>query len=789
MGDDTFGNLLRRYRLTAGLSQEELAERADLSVRGIGDLERGRRTMPRPRTVASLADALDLQGPDRQALFAHARPDMMRALPSTRGPLGPPAHAAIPIPPTRMLGRDDMLATLSPLLQRTDTRLLTLTGPGGVGKTLLASTLARTIASRFDDGVVFVDLSAVNHSQGVGPALLRALAADDDRTGDITGRLRHAAQHLEALIVLDNCEHVLSAMPLVASMLAAAPSLKILATSRERLHLRGEREIAVPPLSLPVRGPGQDSMPGSEALARSPAIQLFIERAGEARAGFTLIEGDVPAILAICERLDALPLAIELAAARIRHLSPAAILRKLDERLIELGDGPRDLPARHRALSATVSWSYDLLTPLEQSIFRHVAVFVGGFTLAAAEAITFEGVFGVLGSLMDKGLLLHTIHDQGESRFRMLETVRDFGRERLEGHSESSSIRNVHARYFLDLAEGIEATIHQDPFGDAIDHIESESGNLQAALDWTIQQHDKERALRLASALWPFWRRRYYSGIGRGAFQRAFAINGPVTPNVEAKALLASGSLDWVHGDFDRAEPCLERALRLYRGIGNLSGAGDAELALGRLRWDRGLQHKAREHFTRAMRQFDGGEDHIRLAHALHGLGLVYYKDRLQEQSRTSFLEALRLWSSHDLSWGLACCIPGHLGDVARASEDIPGAISHYTDCVQRNWEHRDYENVSWCCIGLAATFSTTGPAGSVAWLLGVADRLQDLVHAPLMPDVRDMYELASAFAHNALGDEQFRVIKRQGRESDPAASVGEIVTNWRPSSPRDQAS
>jgi predicted ATPase/DNA-binding XRE family transcriptional regulator len=373
----SFGQVLRQLRAAAALSQAELAERAGVSARGISDLERDLRQAPRPETARLLADALALDDDARTALLAAAHPAQFPA----QSP--PPASlaGALPVPLTRLLGREPEIATLQAMLVRDAARLVTVTGVGGSGKTRLALEVATRLRARFTDGVVFVDLSPLSDPELVVPSIAAALGVRDVAGRPLGETLARALAPLRLLLVLDNCERVLAAAPAIASLLLTSPGVTIVATSREPLHVRGEREFPLSPLPVP----NADQLPATADLARIPAVALFVERAEASQPTFTLTAENAPVVAAICRQLDGLPLAIELAAARIKVLPAANLRTRLERRLPLLTGGARDMPARQQTLRATLDWSYHLLSPDERSLFRRLSVFAGGFTLEAAE--------------------------------------------------------------------------------------------------------------------------------------------------------------------------------------------------------------------------------------------------------------------------------------------------------------------------------------------------------------------------------------------------------------------
>jgi predicted ATPase/DNA-binding XRE family transcriptional regulator len=477
----SFGDLLRRLRTAAALSQEDLAERAGLSRHGISDLERGARHAPRLETVRMLADALALSETDRQALLTAARPVLL----GYGSPVAPPASlGSLPAPLTRLIGRQTELATLSAGLQDAEVRLLTVTGPGGVGKTRLAIAAAAAMPEAFHDGVVFVDLSPLTDAALVLPMIAGTLGVQASLGQPLIATLATFVAAKRLLLLLDNCEPVLGAAPDVVTLLAESPHLMVLATSREPLRVRGEQEFPLLPLPLPAF----DHLPVIEDLAQSPAVALFLERARAVQPDFALTADTALAVAAICRHLDGLPLAIELAAARVKILPPPALLARLQQRLPLLTGGGRDLPARQRTMRNAIAWSYELLTPEEQRLFSRLAVFVGGCTLEAAEAVCptdDDSTYGVLegvASLVDKSLMREDHGSGGEPRYLMLETVREFALEQLQASGEEATIRMRHATWCLALAEQTAPLLRGSGARAGFPGLEREHGNLRAAL-------------------------------------------------------------------------------------------------------------------------------------------------------------------------------------------------------------------------------------------------------------------------------------------------------------------
>jgi predicted ATPase/DNA-binding CsgD family transcriptional regulator len=719
----------------------------------VQDLE----AVPRPPAVSS-AQASLRRGPN---------PSFQKpAEPQETAPQGEsvaPWRSTLPVPLTSFFGREREVAAVAALLRQTFVRLVTLTGTGGVGKTRLALHLAAEGGDTFADGVCFVSLAPVSDPEQVMPVIAKALGLWEAGDRPLLDHVRDYLREKHLLLLLDNFEQVAAASPQLVALLVSCPRLHLLVTSRAALHLSGEYEFPVPPLSTP----DPTHLPEQQVLAQVAAVCLFVERTHAIQPAFQLTQANACTIAEICVRLDGLPLAIELAAARIKLLPPQALLHRLSHRLDLLTGGARDLPIRQQTLRNTIQWSYNLLSREEQRLFRRLSVFVGGCGLEAlttiAQATAHAGdedgqplpqLLEGVASLIDKSLVHQTEQEGEEPRLLMLETIREYGLECLQAHSELEAAREAHAAYYLHLVEEAHTHLFSAETIRWLDLLEREYANIRTAFLWYLERREDqtesgvEMAARMGSVLWRFWTVRGYLNEGRTLLERVLAAGERSGATVQAKALLALGTLLWRQSDYARIRELDEKQLFLFQQSGDQQGVAHTLISLA------GFAHKQRDYArsrslaeeSLAMCRAEGDtwwtafillglgrlaydqDEHVRAQHLLEESQVLYrtlgyvgdiawpliYLARNaiaqgEPERACSWLEeALALCREAGNKWGLARAL-SLLGRQALEQGEVDRAHALLTECSLLNQELGNRRHTAWSLFLLATSVVLQG--------------------------------------------------------------------------------
>jgi predicted ATPase/transcriptional regulator with XRE-family HTH domain len=770
--DVSFGARLRRLREAAGLTQEELAQRAGLSRKAISVLERGERKRPYPHTVRSLADALGLPEEERASLLVAVQKIKSgdTALYHSEEGLSPTALAAdlvpaLPAPPTPLVGRERELEEVGGFLGRPQTRLLTLTGTGGVGKTRLAIQAVREAAGLFPDGAVFVALAPLGDPNLVLPTVVQSLGLRE--TG---GRSpRHVLQtHLREkrfLLALDNFEHVLGAAAEVAALIEACQGLTVLATSRAPLRVRGEQEYPVGPLALPA----STVSPAVEEVASSSSGCLFAQRARATFPAFEITDGNASAVASICWRLSGLPLALELAAAKTRFLDPEALLSRLD-RALSAG-WARDVPERQRTMRATLDWSHDLLSEGEKALFRRLSVFAGGFTLEAAEEVgASEGgvdareVLELLGSLAEQSLVIVTQGPNSGTRYGMLEPVRQYARELLEEGGEAGEMRMRHARYYLALAEEAEPHIKGHEQVGWLDRLEAENDNLRAAIARSLEAGDARTAARFGWALGMYWVMRARREEGRLLMEQTLAQGGDIPAQMRARVFFALALCVNGSGDDQRLMALSEESAALFRRAGDRHGEAHALLVLSFAALQLGELDRAERVLEESLEGFREHKDEWGSAHSLNHLAVASLRRGDHPRAARYAEEGLAVTrrSGDRLGANVALHL---LAQAAWASDEHERAAQYFREALVPASESADKTSSAYCIQGLAAVAEARGETQRAARLLGAAEALLEAAGVPVYVTTdHDLHQRVASATRERLGEQAWDVARDEGR-------------------------
>ena len=765
--DETpLSRLLREHRSRAGLTQEELAERAGLSARAISDIERGLRARTYPETALRLADALGLD-PDERSRFetlARGRPSRPSWAEAWGGAEVTGPAVGIPARPTRLIGREEEVERILAALTDPQIHLLTLTGPGGIGKTRLAVEAASRAQIEFPDGVFFLSLAGTRDVGVVLSTIARAFGDTSPQEPGIEALARRLSGK-RALLVLDTFEQVLDAAPAIGDLIAAAPGLTVLVTSREILHLRAERELPIPPLELPAGGPDSTL----EARLRSPAVMLFLDRARAARPDLVLDDEGTGTMVEICRSLNGLPLAIELAAARIRHLPLAALRDQLEHRLNVLTGGPRDLPRRQQTMRDTIAWSHDLLNPAERSAFAELSVFAAGWTLEAAESICTPhdgGLLTPLSGLVDKSLVELGETAPGTPRYRMLDVIREFATERLDA-SGAGEVLGRHAAQYLSMAEMAEPDFGRAAQETWFEVLDTEHDNLRAALRWSIE-HAPATALRLAAALWTFWLSQRHHTEGRRWLREALAQPAAGPPGPRVTALWGAAWLAYHQGDYDEMEALSAELLPLARAQGEPAGLRNALTVGGMVAMARGRYEEALAPLQQALDLCREMEPGWLLATSLLNLGMASLHVGRLNEARMLLEEARALYQQLG-DRRFAARSTQQIGFVGLVEGDpearslIATSLEAYRDLGDLG-DLGDLWGIAESLEGLSACDAARGRTERAARIAGAAEVLRERLATRPLPCDRELTDRYLTAASQVVENAPWRAAWQAGR-------------------------
>ncbi|HEX2224765.1 MAG TPA: AAA family ATPase [Thermoanaerobaculia bacterium] len=707
-----------------------------------------------------------------ECIFQLLHPDLPDAFPPLRTLETRPHN--LPTQATPFLGREREVAEVVALLRFSDARLVTLTGPGGTGKTRLALQAAAELLDAFPDGIYFVPLAALRDPELVPSAIASALGLRDQAEQTPAQAVREALAGKRLLLVLDNVEQVASAAPFVGELLAAAPALEVLATSRLPLRLRAEHEYPVTPLALP---PASGTPP--EQLLQYEAVRLFVERAQAVRVGFALTPEIAPAVAEITRRLDGLPLAIELAAARVRLLPPAALLARLEKRLPLLTGGPRDAPARQQTLRDAIAWSYDLLTAGEQALFRRLSIFAGGFSFEAAEAVANPGgeldVLDGVDRLSEHSLLRPGAGTDGEPRFTMLETIREYGLERLAQSGEAEATQRAHTEFFLALVEEAEPKLISPEQLVWLERLEAEHDNLLAALSWAVVS-DAQIALRLAWGLAWFWYFRGYLREGRAWLERALAASVDPGP-LHAGAFTAAGRLARHLGDYGGAIALLERSLELARSFQDRRAEALALHELGALaglaEGDAAREVALTEASLALWRELG---DSWGTARTLNNLGYEAYLQGDLDRAVSLLDEGVKLARAAGDRLVLGYILDSR-GVVAEAQGEFERATDLYREALALAQHVSTPLVEAFALSSLAGMAARQGQPVRAARMWGAASALRDAIGTRLPLEEEERFAQPVAAVRELLGEDAFAAAWEEGRAQPLDQVVAEALT------------
>lgn len=814
-----FGQWLRERRESLDMTRDDLAEKVSCARVTIAKIEHGERR-PSKQVAERLAEALRLPAEEHHAFVQWARglDDLSRTsddegsieaqgdepkeeLPGTASP---PA-SFLPSSPTSLIGREQEIAEARNKLWRADVRLLTLTGPPGIGKTRLGLAVADALRGEFEHGVWFVPLAALTGPGLVASSIAQALGVQENPGQPIEDTLCEHVRDQHILLLLDNFEHVSDAAPLIGRMLSVAQGLKVLATSRALLHVYGEHELPVRPLSLP----DPANLPAVGELPEYSAVALFVARTQAVKPDFGLSAQNARTVAEICVRLDGLPLAIELLAARAKLFAPDAMLARLDQRLSLLTGGPRDRDSRQQTLRGAIDWSYDLLEADEQALFRHISVFTGGSELAALEVVhpmPYPMLDGVE-SLVDKSLLVHYPPGEqagDEPRFGMLETIREYALERLAERGEIEQARQRHAEYYASFAEAAGPELSGAEQNLWLGRVAREHDNLRAALRWTLDSGDAQVAARIAGEMWRFWWMRGFFSEGRAWLDEVLGNSHAIDVALKATVLRGAGTLAHVQGDFLRGQSLFEESLALYRELDDKQGIADVltslsntamglnELGRAQAYLEEGLAlyrelesaHSiavslsqlgnvaylaeqyalAGARYEESLALFRALSDTHRAAVVLHNLGEVSYYQGEYARAKGFHEESLGLFRELGSTYGIAYALAS-AGKCAQAAGDSTQAKSLHIEALALFQAMGCKPEVAQCLIGIAHTEVAEGKYERAVKMLGASEAALEKLGVVMDAGQKAEHEGSIAAAQQHLSEDSFKGALNAGRD------------------------
>jgi predicted ATPase/DNA-binding XRE family transcriptional regulator len=792
----TFGEWLKHRRKTLDLTRDKLAWQVGCSFETIKKIESSD-LKPSIQLAELIAGALSVPVSEQAAFVQFAR-DSMASAPAIAytgtvvapGPAEEPGESSpapyLPAPLTSLIGRADAIRTTADLLRRVDVRLLTLSGPPGVGKTRLSLAIAAELAPEFAGSAYFVALAPISDPQLVPAAIAETLGIQEITGQPLLVTLKEALRHQLLLLVIDTFEHVLDAAPYISELLAAAAQLKVIISSREALHVYGEHELSVSPLAIP----DPQHLPPLAALAQVAAISLFVERAQASMLNFTFTSEYAEEIVQICLLLDGLPLAIEMAAAQLRRAAPVQILKQLRERLLALRMPARNSHPRHQTLFGAIAWSYDLLTPPEQQLFRGLSVFVDGGTLDAIAAVLEPGLMDAqplqqtilmrLEALVDKHLVCQTLH-AGEVRYTMLAPIHAYAQELMQTHGELEDVRQRHALFFADWAEGIEVRLQGAEQIIWLERLEREHNNLRAAATWA-QEHDTVPGLRLASTLWDFWVTRGHHHEWLRRVQDLLASTLPqLSPTYDlarVQGLNTAGFLLWLHGEAAEARPLLEAARSLSEASEYTSAFARASFYLGLVYLNDGQATAAHPLLEQSLTLWRAIGDRFGCGWALIVLGDIAIQQDNLAGAQALYEEAcglLRALGNRNL---LAYALR-RLATIALRQRNDAHAVVCCQESLVLNVAVGDKRGIAGCLIGLAAITAMRGQWAGVARLLGAVAALIERVTMTLLPVDQADFDQALDATRTQLSAPLFAALWEAGRALTLTQAMATALTEW----------